>query len=96
MKTLCTIYKSTREEGLYLFVKREDQLTKVPEALLERFGKPALVTTMALESGRKMARADADKVLAALEDPGYYLQLPPPKEAYMQEINLHNHKLNGL
>ncbi|UTW45628.1 YcgL domain-containing protein [bacterium SCSIO 12696] len=95
MKTLCTIYKSPNEDELYLYVDRRDQLTRVPEALLDRFGPPQQVTTLPLHPDRKLARADATKVLDAIADKGYYLQLPPAKEHYMQEINVHNHKLSG-
>ena len=95
MKTLCTIYKSPKEDELYLYVQRQDGLQRVPEALLERFGKPLLVTTMVLTADKKLARADVGKVLAAMEENGFYLQMPPAKEDYMLEINLHNHKLSG-
>ena len=95
MKTLCTIYKSPLEDELYLYVNHRDQLARVPEALLEKFGTPQQVTTLPLTAERKLARADAEKVLAAISENGYYLQLPPAKEEYMQEVNQHNHKLAG-
>lgn len=95
MKTLCTIYKSAREDGLYLYVLKQDGLSRVPEPLLERFGKPVLVTTMALTAEKKLARADTARVLDEIANNGFYLQLPPLKEAYMQAVNVHNHKLAG-
>lgn len=95
MKVFCTIYKSSKEDELYLYVDKKDQLSRVPEALLDKFGKPVLVTTMLLTPEKKLARADINNVLKALEERGFYLQLPPAKEDYMQEINLHNHKLAG-
>ena len=95
MKTLCTIYKSAKEDELYLYVLKGNGLKRVPEALLEKFGKPILVTTMVLSADKKLARADVGKVLAAMEQNGFYLQMPPAKEEYMLEVNLHNHKLAG-
>lgn len=95
MKTLLAIYKSPREDELYLYVRKQDGLNRVPEALLERFGKPMLVTTLLMTPEQKLARADPGKVLAAVADNGFYLQLPPPGEAYMQEVNLNNHRLPG-
>ncbi|MDM3871156.1 YcgL domain-containing protein [Porticoccus sp. W117] len=95
MKTLCTIYKSPHEDELYLYVDHRDQLSRVPEALLEKFGTPQRVTTLPLTPERKLARADTAKVLASIGENGYYLQLPPAKEDYMQEVNQHNHKLAG-
>nr|WP_208020273.1 YcgL domain-containing protein [Pseudoteredinibacter isoporae] len=90
---ICEIFRSPKEEGLYLYVDKSKGLVDVPEALLEKFGTPKPAMTMLLDEGRKLAKADSKKVLAAIEEHGYYLQLPPPKEAYMQEVNHHNSKL---
>ena len=40
---LCAIYKSTKKEGMYLYVEKRDQFDKVPDALLNAFGKPIFV-----------------------------------------------------
>lgn len=77
MKLICSVYRSARVEGMYLYVEKTVGLTKVPEPLLDRFGKPELAMTLALYPGRKLARADIDAVLAALADKGFYLQMPP-------------------
>lgn len=79
-KLLCNIYKSRRKEETYLYVSLKDDLSRVPETLLETFGRPELVTKLMLAEDRKLARAEAPKVLAAIEEQGFYLQLPPPKE----------------
>lgn len=80
MKVICDVLRSPREEGLYLYVKREEGLKHVPDALLNRFGKPQPAMTLVLTPERKLARTTAERVLACLEDPGYYLQLPPRPE----------------
>ena len=96
-KRLCEIYKSLREDEMYLYVDRTDGLSRVPAPLLARMGKTALVTTLALTPGRKLARADAGKVLAAIAEQGYYLQMPPSKDqlidAPMQALGARNEKL---
>jgi uncharacterized protein YcgL (UPF0745 family) len=79
-KLLCNIYKSRRKEETYLYVSLADDLARVPEFLLETFGRPELVTKMIITPERKFARADAEKVLASIKEKGFYLQLPPPKE----------------
>jgi|TARA_B110000211_G_C13685074_1_gene380561 uncharacterized protein YcgL (UPF0745 family) len=79
-KLLCNIYKSRRKEETYLYVSLKDDLSKVPEVLLETFGRPELVTKLIITEERKLARAEAAKVLASIEEKGFYLQLPPPKE----------------
>jgi hypothetical protein len=79
-KLLCNIYKSRRKEETYLYVSLQDDLKRVPEVLLETFGRPELVTKLIITEDRKLARAEASKVLAAIAEKGFYLQLPPPKE----------------
>lgn len=80
MKRFCEVYASPRREGMYLFVDRADGLERVPGALLERFGKPRLALSLVLHPERRLARADATEVLAALDRQGFFLQLPPAGE----------------
>lgn len=79
-KQLCNIYKSRRKEETYLYVSLSDDLSRVPEALLETFGRPELVTKLLITEDRKLARVEAAKVLQSISEQGFYLQLPPPKE----------------
>lgn len=90
---ICSVYRSLKKDETYLYIDKSRGLEKVPEALLELFGEPRLVMTMLLKEERPLARVDVKKVLAAIQEQGYYLQMPPPPEAYMQEINKHNDKL---
>ena len=76
-KLLCTIFRCGREAEMYLYVKREELLTKVPPELQGKLGKLTEVMTLALTAERKLARVKTSDVLAALNDRGYYLQLPP-------------------
>lgn len=80
IKVLCDIYKSRKKAETYLYVSRQDGLKRVPEALLENFGKPELAMTIMLSPEKKLARTEAEKVLAALVELGFYLQLPPVEE----------------
>ncbi len=90
---ICNIYKSSREADLYLYVARDEGTARVPDPLLLRFGEPLLVLTLELSAERKLAQADAGKVLAAIADKGYYLQLPPSNDGYMRTIRARNDKL---
>ncbi len=85
-KVLCDVYKTKKKDEAYLYVSRKDALTRVPDALLEQFGKPELAMTMILTPEKKLARADIDKVLKALDEQGFYLQMPPAKETYMLDL----------
>ena len=92
-KQICKIYRSSKNEAMYLYVDHQEDLNRIPEPLLQRFGKPKLAMTLALSLDKKLARADIAKVLEAIREQGYYLQLPPSPEAYMQELRNKNDKL---
>lgn len=81
MRRICTIYRSDKHEGMYLYVDKAEDTARVPEALLQRFGKPERAMTLLLQEGRRLARADVKDVLKAIEENGFYLQLPPQPEA---------------
>ena len=80
MKIICEIYRSPKEEGMYLYVKKEEGLSKVPEELLKIFGKPQQAMVLLLTPGKKLAHASVEKVAESLEAQGFYLQLPPRNE----------------
>lgn len=72
---------------MYLYVDKRDQLKRVPEALLEMFGAALHVMDMPLKADRELARVDTAKVLEEIDNKGFYLQMPPPKEDYMLDLH---------
>jgi len=97
MKIICQIYRSPKEEGMYLYVKKEEGLTRVPEELLALFGKPQAAMVILLTPDKKLARVSVEKVAENLGSQGYYLQMPPRNEQdpEMQDIRAKNSKLSG-
>ena len=85
-KILCDIYKTATKEEMYLYLSREDGFKRVPDALLNQFGKPVLVTTMLLAATKKLARADVLKVMDDITRQGFYLQIPPPPIPISEQI----------
>ena len=77
---LCAVYKSRKKDSTYLYVKQRDDFSAVPQALLDTFGKPELVTVINLDKLEHLALADIDRVKLQLQQQGFYLQLPPPPE----------------
>ena len=77
MKVLCQVFKSSRQQEMYLYVEKSRGMEDVPEDLLVRFGEPAPVMVLLLSPERKLARADVKEVLANIEKQGFYLQMPP-------------------
>ena len=82
---------------MYLYVKKEEGLTRVPEALLTLFGKPQPAMVIVLTPDKKLARVSVEKVAENLDSQGYYLQLPPrgEQDPEMQDIRAKNSKLSG-
>ncbi len=74
---ICTVYRSAREAELYIYVRREEALARVPPDLLAKMGNMSEVLTLKLTPDRKLARVKAVDVLAAIADKGFFLQLPP-------------------
>ncbi|OEF24055.1 YcgL domain-containing protein [Vibrio rumoiensis] len=81
---LCSVYKSSKKEGMYLYIPKKDDFSDVPEALLGMFGKPIFVMVMKME-GRKLALVDIEKVKVSLKEEGFFLQLPPPPVNLLEE-----------
>ena len=69
---------------MYLYVDLAEDLVRVPEALLEKFGPPKPALTLKLTRERRLAKADAAEVLEALDRQGFYLQLPPADERVLR------------
>ena len=67
---LCAIYRSTRKEGMFLYITKQGQFDAVPEALMQQFGKPQFVMLFNLVGEKPLKRAKNKDVL----------QMPPPPE----------------
>lgn len=89
----CRVYRSPRRAEMYLYVTAARDLEPVPADLLARFGVPELALQLELGTARRLARVDAEEVLAALRERGWYLQLPPSPDAVAAVIAARNEKL---
>lgn len=86
-KILCQVYKSPRQEGMYLYVDKRSGVNETPTALLERFGTPVPAMTLILSPDKRLGRAQAVDVMAAIRESGFYLQMPPAKEEYLLDLH---------
>lgn len=73
----CAIYRSAKKADSYLYVEREGDFARVPQALLDMLGPLTLVMSLELQPQRKLAQVDVMQVMQRLEQEGYYLQMPP-------------------
>lgn len=82
----CLIYRSEKKTDTYLYLAEELEFSDIPEELQNSFGEPHFVMRLELDSNSKLARVETQNVLAALDEHGFYLQLPP-KLPIEEEIN---------
>ncbi len=75
------ILKGNKKEEMYLYVDQKEGLRQVPDDLLSTFGQTESVMVLPLTQDKKLARVEAADVLEAIEQQGYFLQMPPPPEA---------------
>ncbi len=73
----CFIYKSLKKDGLYLYLRQKDDFSELPEPLLNSFGRLEFVMDLTLSPERKLANEDVVKVMAGLEEKGFFIQMPP-------------------
>jgi uncharacterized protein len=74
---LVQVFRSPRQQEMYLYVDKAHGLVDVPEPLMRRFGEPEPFMVVLLGPERRLARANAAEVLQKIVDQGYYLQMPP-------------------
>lgn len=86
MSTDCTVYRCTRQQEMYLYLRADLKPEDLPEGLLRLTGKLIRTMQLQLTPERKLARVDVGQVLEKLATPGYYLQMPP--DGYLSP-NLH-------
>jgi uncharacterized protein YcgL (UPF0745 family) len=87
MKKICSVFKSSKKDEMYLYVDKMEAMKRVPEALLKMFGAPIHVFDMLLTPEKELARIDAVQVLDDIRNKGFFLQMPPAKDDYM--LGLH-------
>ncbi len=84
----CAIYKTAKRDGLYLYVKEQDDFSDVPPEVMQQFPKPEHVFDLELSASRSLARVDVMVVMKNLETEGFYLQMPPKAENPIDTITL--------
>ena len=74
----CFIYKSSRKEGAYVFLREREDFARLPAEVAASLGQLSFAMEIELRPDRKLAREDAAVVMEHLDRLGFHLQLPPP------------------
>ncbi|MEM7097008.1 MAG: YcgL domain-containing protein [Pseudomonadota bacterium] len=68
--------RSKKKADTYLYVPEGAEYDSLPEALRDQFGEAEAFLTFELTAQRTLALTDTQLVLQALEEQGFYLQMP--------------------
>ncbi len=82
----CAIYRSKKKDEHYLFVKKKDDFSEVPEAVLKVLGGLEFAMELELVPGKQLARSNSDDVIANLAKQGFHLQTPPPAHEAVEAL----------
>ena len=74
---LCFIYKSLKKDQLYVYINTKDDFSKIPENLFNSLGELKFVMELELTPQQKLARIEPEKVIASLDEKGFFIQMPP-------------------
>lgn len=86
MPVPCTVYRSSKRDELFLYVKHKQNLSELPKPLIDSLGDLELVMNLLLTDGKKLSRVDAQEVLNSLEEQGYFLQMPPSPDEQVDAL----------
>ncbi|QPB42496.1 YcgL domain-containing protein [Rodentibacter haemolyticus] len=84
---LCTIYRSKKKPGSYLYIQKRDDFSSVPDALLTHFGKPELVMMFNLAGNKLLHNADKNEVREKIESQGFYLQMSKQDDGLFNSLS---------
>lgn len=86
IREFVSVFRSSKKPDTYLYVRRGQIWDDLPEALRTLFGKPVHAMDLVLTPERKLARASADQVLAAISDKSFFLQMPEEQDMAIVEF----------
>ena len=72
----CAVYRSNKKDMTYLYLPEEDDMARVPEALMKMISPVERVLEFELTSDRSLALENAADVLKQIKEQGWFLQMP--------------------
>ncbi|CAH9017646.1 YcgL domain-containing protein [Candidatus Nitrosacidococcus sp. I8] len=72
----CAIYRSYKKEGSYLYIKKKEDFSQVPEKLMEILGKLNFVMELELHPNIPLAQGNPQEIINIIREKGYFLQIP--------------------
>ena len=85
-RKIVQVFRSSKKDDMYIYVEKSKGLEVVPDELLERFGKGIPAMIILLDKDKQLASTNGEKVLTAIQEKGFYLQLPPARDDSMLDL----------
>jgi hypothetical protein len=81
-----SVFRSSKKSDTYIYVRRGQAWDDLPEALRGIFGSPVHAMDLLLTPEKKLARTLGKDVLEAINDKGFFLQMPEEQETYIVDF----------
>lgn len=81
-----SVFRSSKKNDTYLFVRRGQNWEDLPESLRVIFGQPVHSMDLVLTPDRKLARTTGKQVLEAIDEKDFFLQMPEEQESYVVDF----------
>ena len=69
------IYRCSRKPDMYIYLAEEDDFSNVPKEIFNSLGIISFAMELEINSDKKLAREDPEKVMANLKENSFHLQL---------------------
>lgn len=73
----CIVLRSKKRADTYLYLPENAEFEELPEELQALFSSYEQAMKLWLTEDKKLARMKGKELMSHLQEPGYYLQLPP-------------------
>ncbi|RTE87604.1 MULTISPECIES: YcgL domain-containing protein [Gammaproteobacteria] len=86
----CVVLRSNKKADTYLYLPESAEFDDLPENLKVLFKSYEQVMKLYLKEDKKLARITGAELIKHLQEPGYYLQLPPVTENLLKQHAANN------
>ncbi|MAA63513.1 MAG: hypothetical protein CL581_01850 [Alteromonadaceae bacterium] len=81
-----SVFRSSKKTDTYVYVRRGQDWSELPEVLRDIFGKPHHSMDLLLTPEKKLARQTGKQVLESIAEQGFFLQMPKEQDSYIIEF----------
>ena len=81
----CFVYRSSKKDGLYVYLADENGLEKLPEPVQNQLGEPEFAMAVDLSKRTSLGHEDINEVRKNLETQGFHIQMPKNIEHLVQQ-----------